>query len=153
MVDISTNANDSLRNDSCGTCSRCHERPTRAANQRWCRECTTEAMRENRPTWSELPAYERKRSNCRRMTKYYVKQGRIHVTPCRVCAESKGELRLDGGESPEVVPFHPDFENPRNVVWLCKPHRKEWQDRARQDDSSPAVFDHTPTHQESRVAA
>ncbi len=57
---------------------------------------------------------EREKSNVRRLTNYYQKQGIIVVLPCQRCG------------NPEAEKHHHDYTKPLDVEWLCrKCHRAE----------------------------
>jgi hypothetical protein len=64
--------------------------------------------RRNRPQTEE----ERRRSITRAYTNVLVKRGHLKKLPCRKC----GAL--------EVQAHHPDYSDPRRVVWLCVEHHR-----------------------------
>jgi|WetSurSiteA1Bulk_404760.scaffolds.fasta_scaffold06581_6 hypothetical protein len=49
---------------------------------------------------------------CRSLSWYYVKRGEIERMGCAVC-----------GKSAEM--HHPNYKDPKNVVWLCRNHHIE----------------------------
>lgn len=96
------------------TCSKCKKKldESRVGKQRYCKKCHAANMRANRPKHSELPEEARKKANCRAYTHEYVRRGKILVMPCWIC-----------GSEAEV--HHPDYNNPLEVVWLCRKHHLE----------------------------
>ena len=66
-------------------------------------------MRGHRPRHGELPDERRQKANCRSYTKVMIRRGQIKRLPCEVC----------GGRAES---HHPDYSNPRLVVWLCRSH-------------------------------
>ncbi len=96
-------------------CPRCRERPKNDAS--YCRPCRRayhrEWMRKNRPKHSELSEEERKKANCRSYTRVLVTRGELKKGPCESC-----------GTTENVEAHHPDYSDPRTVVWKCRPcHR------------------------------
>lgn len=51
---------------------------------------------------------ERRRANCRAYTNVLVKRGVLKREPC-ACGATK------------VQAHHPDYTNPRLVIWVCRP--------------------------------
>jgi len=70
-------------------------------------------MRQNRPKHSELPDEARRRANCRAYTNVLVRRGKLVRTPCAFCGAD------------EVQAHHEDYADPRAVVWVCRPCRRE----------------------------
>ncbi len=54
------------------------------------------------------------RQKTRRKTKIMVKAGILRRGPCAVCGGS------------EVIAHHENYERPRDVIWLCDMHHKEY---------------------------
>ncbi len=50
--------------------------------------------------------------NARAYLHVYVRRGKVLKVPCLVC----GTI--------EVESHHPDYSQPLNVLWLCKPHHR-----------------------------
>jgi len=80
----------------------------RAFGMRWCRACRAAYMRANRPKYSELSEEERRRSCCRSYTHTLIKRGQLQREPCIRCG------------SPYAQAHHPDYSDPRNIVWMCR---------------------------------
>jgi hypothetical protein len=92
-------------------CSKCRERERREG-QRWCQLCHNAYVREHRPKHSELSEEERAKAVTRAYTNTLIARGAIQRQPC-AC----GSLRAEA--------HHPDYTNPRLIVWLCRRcHRK-----------------------------
>lgn len=51
--------------------------------------------------------------NCREMTRYLVRTGKIVKSACEVC----GDVNVEA--------HHEDYSNPLNVRWLCRKHHRE----------------------------
>jgi site-specific recombinase XerC len=82
-------------------------------NGRYCRACHNAYMREWRKTHPQSEA-EKRKSNTRAYTNVLVKRGQLTKAPCRDC------------EAEKVQAHHPDYGQPRLVVWLCQScHRAE----------------------------
>ena len=64
---------------------------------------------------------ERKRAET--MVRYKLKSGRLTRLPCAVCKDPKSEAH------------HPDYNEPLNVVWLCRKHHFAEHKRLRQKES------------------
>lgn len=97
------------------TCSRCggELEPQRIAKQRYCLSCHAMHMRLTRPKHSELPDESRKKANARAYANTCVRRGIIEVKTCEIC----------GGEAEK---HHDDYDKPKDVRWLCRPHHLEW---------------------------
>ena len=78
--------------------------PGRAA----CRDCRNISSRATRAKHSELPEEARRRLNCRAYTKVYQSRGLLPKGPCEGC----------GAE--EAQNHHPDYDQPRYYIRLCK---------------------------------
>lgn len=76
--------------------------------QAYCAACHAAYMRRNRPKFAELEGDARKRAVCRSYTKNLIRRGELQREPCRDCGDEKSEVH------------HPDYDDPRNVVWLCR---------------------------------
>lgn len=83
-----------------------------AKSHRYCLKCHAAYMRAWRKTHKLTPE-QRRKMNCRSYTHTYVKRGKIVKQTCFDC------------QSPDVQAHHPDYKNPRLVVWLCKPHHRK----------------------------
>lgn len=66
-------------------------------------------MRATRPGHSQLAPEARKRANTRSYTNVLVKRGKLKRGPCATCGAAKAQAH------------HPDYDDPRTVVWLCRP--------------------------------
>lgn len=89
------------------------------AGHRHCLDCSNKSKAATRLRHSELPPEERKKANARSYTNVLIRRGVLMRQPCRDCGAEK------------VQPHHPDYNDPRNVVWLCSRchrelHRKEY---------------------------
>lgn len=89
-------------------CSSCGG-PNRRRGQRWCHSCHAEHMRETRPKHSELEDAARTRANTRAYTRVLVGRGVLQKQPCAHCGSKQSQAH------------HPDYSDPRTVVWLCRP--------------------------------
>lgn len=78
--------------------------------QGYCLEHHAESMRRTRPKHFELSAEQRQKAICRSHTNVLVRRGKLLRQPCRVCGEP-------------AQAHHLDYTDPRNVEWLCPPHR------------------------------
>jgi hypothetical protein len=86
-------------------CSRCDN--FRTSYDRYCRECRREYSRQWRKNHPLTPE-QRKRDSARSYTKELVKRGKIAKEPCQNCDSLISEAH------------HPDYNNPWNVIWLCR---------------------------------
>jgi hypothetical protein len=82
-----------------------------------CRACKAAWARANRPRHSELSPIARAKANARAYTQVLLKRGELVKEPCR-CGETNVEAH------------HPDYSQPRLVIWLCRAchralHRRE----------------------------
>lgn len=81
---------------------------------RYCREHHNAYMREWRAAGHEhLSEFQKQQARTRSYTHVLVSRGKLAVLPCRECA---------GTENVEA--HHPDYSDPRRVVWLCRTHHK-----------------------------
>lgn len=55
----------------------------------------------------------KKRTSCNRAVSYALKTGKLKKQPCWICGSEK------------VEGYHPDYDSPLDVVWLCHIHHKE----------------------------
>jgi hypothetical protein len=69
-------------------------------------------MREWRKT-ATLSEESRRRSNCRAYTHVLIKRGKLIPQPCQECKIEPAQAH------------HPDYSNPRLVVWLCEAHHRQ----------------------------
>lgn len=79
-------------------------------------------MRKWRPKHSELTPEQRRRANCRSYTNVLIKRGHLKRKPCQECGR-------------KAQAHHPDYGNPRRVIWLCctchiRHHRTERREAA-----------------------
>lgn len=74
----------------------------------YCRECHAAYMRVTRKHYWELSEYDKKCSRCRSYSRMLVSRGKIRRQNCQECGSEKSERH------------HPDYDNPRRVVWLCR---------------------------------
>jgi len=56
------------------------------------------------------------RQKTRRKSKELLKEGKIKKKPCVVCG------------SRELIMHHENYNNPKQVIWLCEYHHKEYHD-------------------------
>lgn len=103
-------------------CPRCKERP-RVSGDSYCQTCRRlvqrEWMRANRIGYADLPEQEKLKNRCRAYTRVLVARGKIEKGPCSVC-----------GGTHLVEAHHPDYRNPRLVIWKCRPcHRREHREQ------------------------
>lgn len=87
-------------------CSKCGSQLR--TNQRYCKDCHAEWMRNNRPKHNELSNNQRLKANTRAYLNVYVKRGKIVKSPCAKC----GELKVEA--------HHEDYAKPLEVIWLCR---------------------------------
>lgn len=92
----------------CSTCGKPHNR----AGQSYCAECHAAYMRSWRLT-HPLTDEQRKKDTCRSYTNVLIRRGRLNREPCSVCGVEPAQAH------------HPDYSQPRLVVWLCKQHHRE----------------------------
>jgi len=95
-------------------CSWC-DRPPRTG-QRTCISCHAAFMR----AWRRqhpLTGEQRRRANARSYAHVYLKRGKLTKAPCEQCGDPDSQMH------------HPDYNQPLNIVWYCRPchlahHRK-----------------------------
>jgi hypothetical protein len=80
----------------------------------YCLSCHAQNMRETRPKHSELSNEARKKVNARAYTHVLIKRGKIVKEPCEVCGSDKSQAH------------HDDYDKPRDVRWMCRPHHLAW---------------------------
>jgi len=95
-------------NDLGNLCIKCRERPRRTGNQKWCKYCHAEYMRNNRPKHSELSDEQRKKANARSYANVYKRRGKLIEKDCEECG------------SPDSQMHHEDYDKPLQVTWLCR---------------------------------
>ena len=100
-------------------CSKCNKLNVRSIQARYCPDCHAKNMRNWRKT-NPANDEQRKKSNCRSYTKMLVKRGTIIKGNCQICGDKN------------VHTHHLDYNNPRNVRWLCKLHHQELHNFIRQ---------------------
>ena len=97
------------------TCAKCggdHKRyrdHDKTIGASYCTKCHAEYMRATRRKHGELTDEQRKKANCRSYTNVLLR---------RMALERKTKCEQCGAESPEK--HHPDYSDPRKVVWLCR---------------------------------
>jgi hypothetical protein len=92
-------------------CFLCGDQPARLGGS-YCNACHRAIGREWRRN-HPLTAEQRRKDNCRSYTAVLVKRGAIERKPCQVCKIEPAQAH------------HPDYDNPRLVVWLCKDHHMQ----------------------------
>jgi ribosomal protein S27AE len=93
-------------------CSLCGEHHSRKGKRRWqsyCKACHAANMREKRPKHRDLSPDARKKANTRSYTNVLVKRGHLSKDPCQRCGAGVAQAH------------HEDYDNPRLVMWLCRP--------------------------------
>jgi hypothetical protein len=70
-------------------------------------------MRENRVKHSELTPIQKLKANCRSYSKVLLKRGKLIQQDCEICGDEDSEMH------------HPNYSNPRDVVWFCRKHHLE----------------------------
>ena len=93
------------------TCSNCGEQHFRVG-QRTCTECHAAYMRAWR-TGRALTPEQRRKAICRAYTKVLIKRGILVRGRCAVCKIEPAQAH------------HPDYGNPRLVIWLCEAHHRQ----------------------------
>jgi len=88
-----------------GMCGRCRERE-RAPGQGWCADCHNAYKRAKR-YHLRLGQTARRRANTRAYTRVLVRRGKLERGACSWCAGA-------------AQAHHPDYGDPRLVVWLCR---------------------------------
>ena len=74
-------------------------------------------MREWRQT-HPLTEEQRRKDICRSYTNVLLRRGALTRKPCLICGSEPAQAH------------HPDYSNPRLVVWLCAPHHRAHHERA-----------------------
>jgi hypothetical protein len=93
------------------TCSLCGQHPA-VAGQSYCQLCRNEYMREWRKT--HPPTDEQRRKDiCRSYTAVLIKRGKLIPQPCQECGIEPAQAH------------HPDYGDPRRIIWLCKDHHRQ----------------------------
>jgi hypothetical protein len=100
------------------TCSRC-QGPRDRGKQRYCKACHAAYMRETRPPYAKLSPEARKKSKARAYANVYKLRGIIAREACFICDEPKAEMH------------HENYDNPLEVLWLCRPCHVEHHTEAR----------------------
>lgn len=110
------------------SCSKCNgPLGSRYKKQRYCAECHAAWSRENRVRHSELTDDQRMRANARSYLNTYLRRGYITKNPCIICG------------SCEVQGHHENYNKPLEVVWLCKPHHRQYHNELIEGDNSGIV--------------
>lgn len=99
------------RHRTCPLCQRKHAR-----NGSYCSDCHNAYMREWRKTHPQTEDEQRK-SRTRAYTHVLIKRGHLTRQPCRDCGREPAQAH------------HPDYDDPRTVIWLCPPHHRAEHDR------------------------
>lgn len=112
-------------------CSRCDNEREQPLGS-YCRACHAAYMREWRKTHPMSLAQKRKDA-CRSYAGVYLRRGKLKKRPCRQCGSAKAEMH------------HPDYSQPLNVIWLCRPCHlalhKSAEQRSEQHVSSRELVD------------
>jgi hypothetical protein len=78
--------------------------------QHYCAECLRSFAAARR---ARMTPEQRRKENARSYTHTLVKRGKIRKQPCGVCSRYPSEAH------------HPDYNDPHNVLWLCRDHHME----------------------------
>lgn len=89
----------------------------------YCSRCRAAYMRLTRPRYRDLPPDVKKRAGCRTHTRTLIERGSLVPQPCEVCGD------------PNVQPHHRNYDDPRDIQWLCEAHH---HDEHRRLESSTA---------------
>jgi hypothetical protein len=84
---------------------------SRQAKGTQCIDCHAAYMRKNRCRYSELSPEQKRKANCRSYTNMLIRRGKLKREGCQKCG-SKAQAH------------HPDYSNPRLVIWLCRTHHQ-----------------------------
>jgi len=63
---------------------------------------------------------ERRKASCRAYTRVLIRRGHLIRKPCETCGIEPAQAH------------HPDYSNPRLVVWLCEDHHRQLHWRLRE---------------------
>jgi hypothetical protein len=99
-------------------CTRCQRRPPAPGHTR-CRPCKNRTWQAARPTYGELPEWQRKREIARAYARAYQRLGKLKPKPCEV---------RGCNQKPEK--HHEDYSKPLQVRWLCRRHHMAEHERA-----------------------
>ena len=94
-----------ITTSKCGTISWIHK-------QSKCAPCHAAYVRQSRKNYQDLSPEEKKKANCRSHTKMLLRRGTLAREPCVECGHEPAEAH------------HPDYDDPRNVMWLCLKHHR-----------------------------
>lgn len=90
-------------------CSKCdHIKEENRINQRYCKLCHNEWMRNNRKKHNELTELQKLKANARSYLNSYIRRGKIIKETCSKCDNVLAEAH------------HEDYNKPLEVVWLCR---------------------------------
>ena len=98
-------------------CTRCHSRP-RAPGHTRCRPCKNCAWQTRRPTYSELPEWQRRREIARATARVYRSRGKLKRKPCQ------HRNRRSACHGP-IQMHHRDYRRPLDVEFICQRHHRE----------------------------
>lgn len=93
----------------CSKCGTTHRR----VGQKYCRDCHAGYMRDWRKTHPLSPE-ARKRDAARSHANVGKRRGALIPRPCQKCGAAETEMH------------HPDYELPRDIVWLCRSCHLSW---------------------------
>lgn len=90
-------------------CSKCGgEKENNRENQRYCKFCHNEYMRNNRKKHNELTELQRLKANARSYLNVYLKRGKLLKESCCKC------------DNPVTEAHHEDYNKPLEVIWYCR---------------------------------
>jgi hypothetical protein len=108
-----------LRNRNCSACKQeanyRHRRENKELYNNYAKEYRTRPIpkEQHRLNEHEQRLKYPERSRARSLARYAVKIGALIKKPCNVC----GSIKVEG--------HHPNYDEPLNVIWLCKKHHVE----------------------------
>ena len=103
------------------TCPKCKDRPRHVSRtgrvDSYCQACRRAYAnywhradrQKNGPRHARLLPEQRRKAICRSYTKVLVSRGHLDRGRCRDCGSDEAEAH------------HPDYSDPRTVLWLCRP--------------------------------
>lgn len=69
--------------------------------------------RREKQVYADLSDDEKLRSNTRAYTNVLIRRGKLIPKPCEECETTE-----------HVEAHHPDYSDPRTVIWLCRKHHR-----------------------------